>query len=146
MRPVARAKPEGLDLPTQVFLQRISLGESQERVVQTRTERHLVAVGERMVGGHDYDEPVGAQRRALQSTRVHCVGDYSKLGAPVGDSRDDLMARALLQLDVDVGVGGQKSATAVGTSVWGADVFARTTNVDCSPSEQRASSVRMRAS
>ena len=56
MRSVARAKPQGLGLPTHVFLQRISLGESQEWVIQSRTERHLVAVGERMVGGHDYDQ------------------------------------------------------------------------------------------
>src|SRR5262245_56522352 len=101
MRPVAGAKAEGLGLATQVFLQRISLGESQEGVIQTFAERNLVAVGERMVGGHDYDQAVRAQRRALQSTRVHCVGDDSQLGAPVGDGGDDLVAWALLQLDVD---------------------------------------------
>ena len=106
MRPVTGAKPEGLGLATEVFLQRISLGESQEGVIQTCAERHLVAVGERMAGGHDHDQAVGAQRRALQSTRVHRVGDDAELGAPVGDRRDDLVARALLQLDVDVGVGG----------------------------------------
>jgi hypothetical protein len=39
----------------------------------------------------------------------------------------------------------KKSASAVGTSVWVADVFARTTNVDCSPSEHRSSNLAPRA-
>nr|WP_234816489.1 hypothetical protein [Mycolicibacterium agri] len=118
-----------------MFLQRISLAQSQKRVIQTRTECHLVAVGERVVGGHDYDQTVRTQRRALQPDRVRRVGDDSELGPPVGDGGDDFVARALLQLDVDVGVGSQKSASAVGSSVWVADVLANTTNGDCSSSE-----------
>ena len=61
------------------------------------------------------------------------------------DCRDDLVARALLQLDVDVGVVAKKSASPVGTSVWVADVLARTTNVDCSPSEHQSSNLASRA-
>ena len=66
--------------------------------------------GELVTGRCDEHEPVDAEREYFQAGHVLGAGDDADIRLPVGDSRDDLVAQTLLEIDVDLRVRGEELA------------------------------------
>ena len=63
---------------------------------------------------HDQDEAVAAERIGLEPARIDRAGDDADIADAFGDQADDLVGEALLQVDADLRVAGQKGAERLG--------------------------------
>ncbi len=76
----------------------------------TWRERDLGALGERMIARDHQHEAILAERIGLERARVDGAGDDAEVGDALGDQADDLVAQPLLEVDADIGMGGQERA------------------------------------
>ena len=67
-----------------------------------------------MTGRCDEHEAVDAERKDFQAGHVLGAGDDADVRLPIGDGRDDLVAEALLEIDVDLRVRGEELAERLG--------------------------------
>ena len=67
-----------------------------------------------MVLRRHHHEPVGAERIGLQPADIDGAGDDADVADALGDQADDLIGQPLLQVDIDLRVGGQEQAERLG--------------------------------
>ena len=67
-----------------------------------------------MVARHHQHEAVAAERIGGQPAGIHRAGDDADVADALGDQPDDLVAQPLLEIDADIGMGGQERAQRLG--------------------------------
>ena len=67
-----------------------------------------------MVFRHHQHEAVAAERVGVQAAVVDGAGDDADVAGALGDQADDLVRQPLLQVDADVGIGGEERAQRLG--------------------------------
>jgi hypothetical protein len=93
----------------QRLLERAAFREAYELVVQDLPKSYLTFRTKHVATGRDQDKAVFSERKDLELLgRVHRFGDDADVGMAFGDGTYDLSALALLEVDVDVGMGQQK--------------------------------------
>jgi len=93
--------------------------------VDGRLEGHFGVARERMRRASDDHEPVGSNCDVLERSEADRVSDDSEIGASFSYGLDDLVAGALLQLNVDRGLIGEERDELAGKEGRGAAVLAR---------------------
>src|SRR5208283_633265 len=84
--------------------------QADEVVVENLFKSDLVALPQRIGARNDQHEAVAAERIGFERTGIDGSGDDAEVSDPLGDQPDNLVAQALLQIDADVRVRGQKRA------------------------------------
>ena len=63
---------------------------------------------------HHQHEAVAAERERVQAAVIDGAGDDADVAGAFRDQADDLVGQALLEIDADVGIGGEERAQRLG--------------------------------
>src|SRR4029078_3727859 len=103
--------PSGaLRLLRQESLQRAGAIQADEVAIERVSERDALLGSERIACGGHQDEAIDAKRKDFQPGDVFGAGDDADVGLAIGDCGDDLIAQALLEIDVSLGRRGEELA------------------------------------
>ena len=73
----------------------------------------------RMIPAADDDQSVHREGVGLELAEIDGVGDDAGIGAPAGHGRHDLVARPLLEVDIDLRMGGEVGGQRLGQELGG---------------------------
>ena len=106
-------------------MQRTRLVQADVVELERVGERHRRQRRERVPLRHHHDQPVAPVRNHLEILGARRAGDDADVGLPVEDGAHDVVAEALAQVDVDVGVRRQELRSTGGRNLPSAVVLAR---------------------
>src|SRR6185436_9168983 len=100
--------PGALGLLRQESLQRAGAIQAYEVAIECLGKGDAFLGSERMTGGGDEHEAIDAKREYFQAGDVFGACDDADIRLSIGDGCDDLIAQALLEIDVDLGMRGEE--------------------------------------
>lgn len=95
-------------------LQRPAVAEADQRLVQHLPERDAAPLRQGMARRHGEHDPIEKERPGFERAEIGRVGDDAEIGKPTRQSIDGLAAGALLEIDVDAGIGRKETGQRIG--------------------------------